>query len=125
LGQAAKGDLELAESLVKLGRFDEALETLRECDKTAPVLVTKDAALRIKGAQLGVAVQDYRADTVPVEQLQSGLIEHFTEGEVIDRLFEEGKIELHGVEAEVNQFIVLKAGTSHSALARVIRLPMP
>jgi PhoH-like ATPase len=89
-------------------------------DKTAPVLVTKDAALRIKGAQLGVAVQDYRADTVPVEQLQSGLIEHFTEGEVIDRLFDEGKIVLEGVEAEVNQFIILKAGTSHSALARVI-----
>src|SRR6185295_5876458 len=26
---------ELAASLVKLGRFDEALETLRECDRTA------------------------------------------------------------------------------------------
>ena len=73
-----------------------------------------------RGRNSGVAVQDYRADTVPVEQLQSGLIEHFTEGEVIDRLFDEGKIELQGVEAEVNQFIVLKAGTSHSALARVI-----
>jgi PhoH-like ATPase len=90
-------------------------------DRTSAVLVTKDAALRIKGAQLGVAVQDYRADTVPVEHLHSGLIEHATQGEVIDRLFDEGKIELEGVEAEVNQFLVLKAGTSRSALARVIQ----
>ena len=29
-------------------------------EQTPAVLVTKDAALRIKGAQLGVAVQDYR-----------------------------------------------------------------
>jgi len=85
------------------------------------VLVTKDAALRIKGAQLGVAVQDYRADTVPVEQLHSGLAEHLTEGEVIDRLFDQGKIELEGVEAEVNQFLILRAGASRSALARVIQ----
>ena len=90
-------------------------------ERTPAVLVTKDAALRIKGAQLGVAVQDYRADTVPVEQLHSGLVEHATEGEVIDRLFDEGKIELEGIVAEVNQFIILKAGASRSALARVIQ----
>jgi PhoH-like ATPase len=90
-------------------------------ERTPAVLVTKDAALRIKGAQLGVAVQDYRADTVPVEQLHSGLVEHPTAGEVIDRLFDEGKIELEGIVAEVNQFIILKAGASRSALARVIQ----
>ena len=90
-------------------------------EKTPAVLVTKDAALRIKGAQLGVAVQDYRADTVPVEQLHSGLVEHLTEGEVIDRLFAEGKIDLEGVEAQVNQFLILRAGASRSALARVIQ----
>jgi PhoH-like ATPase len=90
-------------------------------EKTPAVLVTKDAALRIKGAQLGVAVQDYRADTVPVDQLHSGLVEHATDGDVIDRLFDQGKIEVPGVEAEVNQFLILKAGTSRSALARVIQ----
>ena len=90
-------------------------------EKTPAVLVTKDAALRIKGAQLGVPVQDYRADTVPVEQLHSGLVEHLTEGEVIDRLFAEGKIELQGIEAQVNQFLILRAGASRSALARVIQ----
>jgi PhoH-like ATPase len=85
------------------------------------VLVTKDAALRIKGAQLGVAVQDYRADTVRVEDLHSGLVEHRTDGETIDRLFDEGKLEIEGVDALTNQFVVLRSGTSRSALARVIQ----
>ena len=90
-------------------------------DVDGAVLVTKDAALRIKGAQLGVAVQDYRADTVPVEQLHSGLVEFGTDGETIDRLFDEGKLEVEGVEAAVNEFVVLKSGESRSALARVIQ----
>lgn len=85
------------------------------------VLVTKDAALRIKGAQLGVRVQDYRADTVPVEELHTGLVEHPTDAATIDRLFEEGKIELTGVSALVNEFVVLRNGASRSALARVIQ----
>lgn len=86
-----------------------------------PVLVTKDAALRIKGAQLGVAVQDYRADTVPVEQLHSGLVEVQTDGDTIDRLFDEGKLQVESVEAVVNEFVVLRSGESRSALARVIQ----
>ena len=90
-------------------------------EETPAVLVTKDAALRIKGAQLGVAVQDYRADTVAVDQLHSGLVEHATDGEVIDRLFDEGKIEMKGLEAEVNEFLILRSGTSRSALARVVQ----
>ena len=90
-------------------------------DSTPPVLVTKDAALRIKGAQLGVAVQDYRADTVAVEQLHSGLVEHATDGELIDRLFDEGKVEIDGIDARVNEFLILRSGTSRSALARVVQ----
>ncbi len=90
-------------------------------EETPAVLVTKDAALRIKGAQLGIAVQDYRADTVAVDQLHSGLVEHATDGDVIDRLFDEGKIEVEGLEAEVNEFLILRSGASRSALARVIQ----
>ena len=85
------------------------------------VLVTKDASLRIKGAQLGVAVQDYRADTVQVDQLRSGVIEHRVEGDTIDRLFDEGKLVITDLEAPVNEFVVLKHGASRSALARVIQ----
>ncbi|MGH8912013.1 MAG: PhoH family protein [Acidimicrobiia bacterium] len=85
----------------------------------SPVLVTKDASLRIKGAQLGVEVQDYRADTVQVDQLHSGIVEHQTDAETIDRLFDEGKITLD-VDALVNEFLVLRAGRSRSGLARVV-----
>ncbi len=87
----------------------------------SPVLVTKDAALRIKGAQLGVEVQDYRGDTVPVDELHSGVIEHLVDGSVIDRLFDEGKLELAGVDAPLNEFVVLRSGKSRSALARIIQ----
>lgn len=90
-------------------------------ETTDAVLVTKDAALRIKGAQLGVAVQDYRADTVRADQLHSGVIEHDVDGETIDRLYDEGKLELGELGAPVNEFVVLKNGTSRSALARIIQ----
>ena len=89
-------------------------------EQSPAVLVTKDAALRIKGAQLGVPVQDYRGDTVPVEHVQSGLVELRTDGETIDRLFEEGKLALD-VDALVNQFVLLRSGASRSGLARVIQ----
>lgn len=85
----------------------------------APVLVTKDASLRIKGAQLGVEVQDYRGDTVQVDRLHSGIVEHDTDIETVDRLFEEGKIQVD-VEALVNEFVVVRAGRSRSGLARVV-----
>jgi len=82
------------------------------------VLVTKDAALRIKAAQLGVTVQDYRADTVSVDESYSGVVELDTDAGVVDQLFSEGKAEIHGLEAVVNQFVVLHAG-SQSAVGQV------
>jgi PhoH-like ATPase len=85
-----------------------------------PVLVTKDASLRIKAAQLGVETEDYRADTVPVDEVWSGVQEVPTSGETIDALFEHGKLQLEGVDARVNEFVVLRSGVSRSAVARVI-----
>jgi len=40
---------ELAESLVKLSRFDEALDVLGECDRTAPVLSLEAECLQSQG----------------------------------------------------------------------------
>jgi PhoH-like ATPase len=85
------------------------------------VLVTKDASLRIKGAQLGVPVQDYRADTAQADQLHTGVLEHRVSGELIDRLYDEGKLEIDDITAPVNEFVVLKSGSSKSGLARVIQ----
>ncbi|MDH3261023.1 MAG: PhoH family protein [Acidimicrobiia bacterium] len=85
-----------------------------------PVLVTKDSALRIKGAQLGVEVQDYRADTVPVDELYTGAIEVAVDSHVVDRLFADNQVSLPGVDALVNQFVVLRSGPSQSALGHVV-----
>lgn len=86
-----------------------------------PVLVTKDAALRIKGAQMGVPVADYRADTMPVEELYTGILDMSVDRGVIDQLFEDHKVALPGVEALINQYAVLRCG-SQSALARVVEI---
>lgn len=94
---------------------------LNLADETDTILVTKDASLRIKGAQLGVPVQDYRADTVEVEHLHSGMLEHRVSAETIDELYNEGKLEIDGISAPVNEFVVLKSGSSKSALARVVQ----
>jgi PhoH-like ATPase len=68
-----------------------------------------------------VRVQDYRADTARTDQLRSGVIEHQVPGEVIDRLYDEGKLEVDEVEAPLNEFVVLRNGSSRSALARVVQ----
>lgn len=82
------------------------------------VLVTKDAALRIKGAQLGITVQDYRADTVAVDESYSGVVEIETDPATVDRLYTDGKATVPGLDALVNQFVILQAG-SQSAVGQV------
>ena len=84
------------------------------------VLVTKDASLRIKGAQLGVEVEDYRADTVPVDESYSGVAEIDVEPALIDQLYSEGKASLPNQNVFVNQYVILKAMGSQSAVGRVI-----
>lgn len=84
------------------------------------VLVTKDASLRIKGAQLGVEVEDYRADTVPVDESYSGVAEVDVDATIVDQLYAEGKASLSTQDLLVNQYVILKAMGSQSAVARVI-----
>lgn len=84
------------------------------------VLVTKDASLRIKGAQLGVEVEDYRADTVPVDESYSGVAEVEVDPATIDQLYAEGKAVLDISEFHVNQYLIMKALGSQSAVGRVV-----
>ena len=98
------GSLRIELNGVRSGRLPEVLDPttsdhriLSVClnlldDGMAAVLVTRDAALRIKGAQLGVEVEDYRADTVRVDEAYSGVVEIDTDHETVDRLFAEGKM---------------------------------
>jgi PhoH-like ATPase len=90
-------------------------------------LVTKDAALRIKSAQLGVETEDYRGDTHPVSEHYEGVRDLDVEPHVIDDLHRDGKVLLDDQVAAVgdeplfvNECLVLKAGRSASALGRVI-----
>ncbi len=87
---------------------------------TRTVLVTKDAALRIKGAQLGVAVEDYRGDTVVVDESYSGVASIDVPGEVVDELFGSGKVVVEEPELVRNQFVVLHGPGSQSGLGRVV-----
>lgn len=83
------------------------------------ILVTKDAALRIKGAQLDVEVEDYRGDTVEVDESYSGVTEVEVDIDVIETMYEAGKATIPEIEGIVNQYLVLKGPGSASALARV------
>ena len=83
------------------------------------VLVTKDAALRIKGAQLGIDVEDYRGDVVQVDESYSGVAEVEVDADVIEEMYNSGKAEIPFLEGIINQYLILKGPGSASALARV------
>ena len=89
---------------------------------TDAVLVTKDAALRIKGAQLGVPVQDYRADVVAVDESYSGVAEVAGDAATIDRIYADGKAVLDMEAPLINQFVIVKGPSSQSALAQVVEV---
>lgn len=92
--------------------------TLRD-EGLATVLVTKDAALRIKGAQLGIEVEDYRGDTVRVDESYSGVAEVEVDADVIDEMYDSGKATIPFHDGIINQYLILKGPGSASALARV------
>ena len=93
-------------------------------------LVTKDAALRIKGSQLGVEVEDYRGDTARTDEHTTGVVELEVDPLVLDDLHRDGKAQLDGELADLaaagveqlwpNACLVLKAGPSSSGLGRVL-----
>jgi PhoH-like ATPase len=94
-------------------------------------LVTKDAALRIKGSQLGVTVEDYRADTAQVDEHSTGILELEVDPGALDQLHRDGKVQLDAQLADLsgidgglwpNACLVLRAGRSASGLGRVIHV---
>jgi PhoH-like ATPase len=99
-------------------------------------LVTKDAGLRIKGSQLGVAVEDYRGDTARTTEHEHGILELDVEPHVLDLLHRDGKAQLDTETADLaglhgeggprglwaNACLVLRAGRSSSGLGRVLEV---
>ncbi len=98
----------------------------------AGTLVTKDTALRIKGSQLGVRVEDYLGDTARVEEHTTGILELEVDAEFLDRLHRDGKAQLDEAEVDLsaagvrtlwpNACLVLRAGRSTSGLGRVLHV---
>jgi len=86
------------------------------------VLVTKDGALRIKASQLGVEVEDYRADTVQVDEHYTGVTELDVHADLVDALHRDGKVTLERSDLFLNQCLVLRASRSVSGLGRVVGL---
>jgi PhoH-like ATPase len=92
-------------------------------------LITKDTALRIKAAQLGVAVEDYRGDQAQVDSAWTGIEEMEVEAETLDLLHRDDKATLFADVGDVpsdgfhlNQCLVMRAGRSASGLGRVIAI---
>ena len=89
-------------------------------------LVTKDTALRIKASQLGVPVEDYRADTAQVDEHYTGIAEVRVGAEELDALHRDGKVLLSMDAVDggfwMNQCLILRSGRSTSGLARIVEV---
>ncbi|MEX1163661.1 MAG: PhoH family protein [Nitriliruptor sp.] len=93
-------------------------------------LVTKDTALRIKGSQLGVTVEDYLGDTARTEEHTTGILELEVEATVLDQLHRDGKVQIEEADLDLegagvrtlwaNACLVLRSGRSSSGLGRVL-----
>ena len=89
-------------------------------------LVTKDTALRIKASQLGVPVEDYRADTAQVDEHYTGIAEIRVGADELDALHRDGKVLLSMDAVDggfwMNQCLILRSGRSTSGLARIVEV---
>ncbi len=68
------------------------------------VLVTKDVNMRVRGDALGLETVDYEPSHITVEELYTGTTEVETSGEVIDRLYNEGKLAADVIGERANAF---------------------
>ncbi len=97
-----------------------ALELRRDCACDV-VLVSKDTNLRIKADALGLSAEDYETDKVDISELYTGTAEVFVNGDVLDKLFKSGVIDLPDQSLCPNQAVTLidDLKPAHTALAIV------
>ena len=97
---------------------------LGQADKGPTLMVSNDAALRIKAAHLGVAAAEHRPTRATRAQRPIGWSVLETSFELVDCLYAAGAIAVDavtgGAELGENEFAVLRCG-SQSALARRVR----
>ncbi|RME23688.1 MAG: PhoH family protein [Deltaproteobacteria bacterium] len=95
----------------------------RRAPRGAVVFVTRDTNMRIKADALSVPTEDYEHAHISFDESYAGVCELEVDGPLIDRLYQDGQLELDGARGEelvANEFVVLKAAGQprKSALAR-------
>jgi PhoH-like ATPase len=100
-----------------------ALECADEVKDRVTILVTKDVNLRIRGAALGLNVEDYDAERQEIDELYSGVAEIEVSGKDIDTFYETGKLATEDPYYYPNQFAFLKdvGNPQHTALGKINR----
>jgi len=72
------------------------------------VLITKDSNLRIKADALGVAVEDFEADKVNIDELYTGIAEFEVDGRLLRDFLSTGSVSLEDYELMPNQYVILR-----------------
>lgn len=83
-------------------------------------LVTKDINLRVKAEALGIHAVDYTNQTVPTDELYSGVATLLVSREAVDGFYRDGRYEPDGVELAPNEFVLLQdqGDEDHTAIGR-------
>lgn len=96
-----------------------------ENPKTSVILVTKNAALRIKANSIGIKAQNFKDDLFPtLEEQYTGRIECQTSDEKLNSFFKTGEMKLEAIykykniEWYPNMFLVITSPSGGSAVAR-------
>ena len=77
-------------------------------DKRSVVLITKDSNLRIKADAIGIAVEDYEADKVNIDELYTGIAEFEVEGSLLKQYLSSGAVPMDSFELMPNQYVILR-----------------
>ncbi len=100
-----------------------ALQVQKENPGTRTVFISKDINLRIRASALGLDVQDYTTDQTDILELYSGVFDISADQGTMDRLYEQGEVDLEPLEGNgypSNAYgVVTVAGTKSSALVRL------
>lgn len=104
---------------------DRILATALHCQQDGTdrevTLVTKDVNLRLRGAALGLRVEDYDAERTDISELYSGVIEIASTGEQIDEFYRDNRLGLGDPYHFPNQFVFLRDpnNPSHTAMGKI------
>lgn len=94
---------------------------LSQREKRDVIFVSKDTNLRVRADTLGIHAEDYEPSPVDIEELYSGVAEVLVTGRMIDKLFQERKLDIKDqFKVSPNQFVMLKdkANETHTAVGR-------